>query len=450
MTRRMMRQPWVIFCLLAFTTVFIASVYDTRRESTAERQLHQAGISLSVEELKATCSPEPWQTNGLRFYRLATAKYRYPDNVHWEHLVIVGDLEHEYGHEFTNEQRDALHAFVAANAEAIAFILKAQECPFTRLPGKRYDTDDMSHLGRTRDLARLVACAALDAALSGDTATMGEMISAGLRLHEIVGEGGLLIDALVAKSLCTIAFDALEDCLYYTRPPSEVIHSWLNVLDMEIYNTYPWLGEILKNETTSQYQMFEIDGPYFKWPRNLYWQRTLLKLALEETQFFYFVQNGYILGMKSIIDMTRKDPYDWSASPEAILLEEQWDTNARNIFIYFGILSYIRALTLCANNISQAAAARATLASLLYLEDYEKMPDTLDVLTPDYLPTPAGDPFTQDELLRYRVSNSQAVFYSVGPNEKDDGGTETGHGESILDKGDIIFRVPLEATNNGS
>lgn len=447
MTGRLLKQPWVILTLLGVTVVFAASVYDARREPIVKRQLRRADIALSVEELKARYSPEPWEQNGAKFYLQAMRTYREPERSTWEHLVIAGDLQYDYGHVFTGEQRDALRAYVTANTETIALVLKAQECPFTRLTGDRYNLIQ-EYLGQSRALARLVACAALDTALSGDMASMDRMIVAGLRLPEIMTEGGLLIDALVAKGLCTIAFDALENCLYYVCPPSDILHSWLLGLDTEMNTTYRWLREIFNNETTFQYQVFEYEGPCFDWPKRLYWQRTLKKLELEWTQFSYFIQNGYVLNMKSIIAATEKHSCDLDVTPEEELREAGWSGNARNPYAFMGFDINRRLQTIAGNNIAQAAAVRAALATLLYLEDHGKMPETLEALTPGYLPLPAYDPFTRAALLHFRLDDDQALFYSVGPNKKDDGGTEAGQGKSILESGDIIFRLPIENTEN--
>lgn len=443
MTARLLKQPWVILTLLGLTVVFAASVYDTRREPTAKRQLRQADIALSVEELKARYSPEPWEQNGAKFYLEAMAKHRYPECTDWNNLVIAGDLEYDYGHVFTGEQRDALRAYVTANTETIALVLKAQECPFTRLTGDRYNLIQ-EYLGQSRALARLVVCAALDAALSGDMETMGRMIDAGLRLHEIMTEGGLVMDALNSKAICGLVFMVMEHCLYYARPPSDVIHAWLCGLDTEVYTTHRWMGEIFKNDSTLDYQMFEFEGPYFEWPRRFYWQRTLLKLALEGTQSNYFIQNGYVGAMNASIAASKENICDLGITPEIKLFDEWLSGNSRDPYGAFWRFSNdIQVVMLAGNNVAQAAAARAALASLLYLEDHGKMPETLEALTPGYLPLPTYDPFTREELIRFRVDEGQAVFYSIGPNKKDDGGTEAGQGKSILESGDIIFRLPL-------
>jgi len=213
--------------------------------------------------------------------------------------------------------------------------------------------------------------------------------------------------------------------------------------------TYRWLREIFKNETTFQYQAFEYEGPYFDWPKRLYWLRTLKNLALEWTQFSYFIQNGYVLNMKSIIAATEKHSCDLDVTPEEELREAGWSGNARNPYAFLGFDINRRLQTIAGNNIAQAATIRAALATLLYLDDHGIMPDTLEALTPVYLPLPAYDPFTREELIRFRVDDGQAVFYSVGPNEKDDGGTEAEQGKSILENGDIRFRLQIAEIEAG-
>ena len=60
---------------------------------------------------------------------------------------------------------------------------------------------------------------------------------------------------------------------------------------------------------------------------------------------------------------------------------------------------------------------------------------------PDYLSEIPRDPFTPDGTIRYRIRDDLAVFYSIGPNEQDDGGVEPE--QNLMKEGDVIFRLPL-------
>jgi hypothetical protein len=86
---------------------------------------------------------------------------------------------------------------------------------------------------------------------------------------------------------------------------------------------------------------------------------------------------------------------------------------------------------------------RLAFALAAYHVDHKKYPNSLGDLAPKYLPTIPGDIFSGKALI-YKLTDTGYVFYSVGTNEKDDGGRlltdEYQAGESRGD--DIGVRMP--------
>lgn len=75
---------------------------------------------------------------------------------------------------------------------------------------------------------------------------------------------------------------------------------------------------------------------------------------------------------------------------------------------------------------------------------HSKYPETLDTLAPQFIAKVPHDP-TGDQPLHYRTTDDgQFVLYSVGWNEKDDGGTVslTTSSSVDLDNGDWVWRYP--------
>lgn len=64
---------------------------------------------------------------------------------------------------------------------------------------------------------------------------------------------------------------------------------------------------------------------------------------------------------------------------------------------------------------------RIAFALAAYKLEHKKYPDSLGDLAPKYLPTIPGDIFSGKALV-YKLTETGYVFYSVGMNEKDDGG----------------------------
>lgn len=442
-------QRWLTYAFGCFVILYVGFIYDTSRVPTVIRQLRKADVPVSVMALKAKYTSEPGKDNGAFLYLQAMENLRDLDRPKWAYLPIAGDLKYDYGQELNEEQREALHTYVTTNTEPIRLILEAQSYPFVRFPEERYDMVEMNYLSPARDLARLLHCASLNAVLSDDLKALEQMITAGLDLPDILSEGGIFIDALVACSMRSIGICAMENCLYFACPPRDTIQTWLASLDHEQYTTLYIQRDALKNEMAKYFGFFNFEGPYFD-EADSYTLYPLLGITTAEewTQYNYFSQNKYIQSLQSLIDTAEKNFYDVAAmSKDNYLNDIEW-SNPRYFFSSLLLPPYGKAYSSFIRGIAQATTARTALASLLYLNDHGRMPTSLEILTPDYLPAPPRDPFTPDAILLYRLTDTQALFYSVGPNERDDGGKEPE--ESILEDGDIIFRVPLEATGNVS
>ena len=95
---------------------------------------------------------------------------------------------------------------------------------------------------------------------------------------------------------------------------------------------------------------------------------------------------------------------------------------------------------------AQAAVNLARTASALerYRLAHGKYPEALDALAPQFIAEVPHDPIGAQPLHYRPTEDGQFVLYSVGWNEKDDGGivSLTKGGSVDLDKGDWAWRYP--------
>jgi hypothetical protein len=61
-------------------------------------------------------------------------------------------------------------------------------------------------------------------------------------------------------------------------------------------------------------------------------------------------------------------------------------------------------------------------AARAFQEEKGQLPSTLAELVPDFLPAVPEDPFHEGQPLKYRASGEEFTVYSIGPDQKDDGG----------------------------
>ena len=85
--------------------------------------------------------------------------------------------------------------------------------------------------------------------------------------------------------------------------------------------------------------------------------------------------------------------------------------------------SYRSQATSIASSLALLRTADAAIAAELYRRRTGRMPESLAELVPVYIPAVALDPFSGREI-RYVKSSDRVVVYSVGENEKDDGGVK--------------------------
>jgi hypothetical protein len=93
--------------------------------------------------------------------------------------------------------------------------------------------------------------------------------------------------------------------------------------------------------------------------------------------------------------------------------------------------------------VAQTTTDQAALACALerFRLSNGQFPDKLDALAPRFVPQLPNDIITGDSLKYRRTDGGLFVLYSVGWNEKDDGGTP---GKMLFDEkqGDWVWRFP--------
>ena len=102
---------------------------------------------------------------------------------------------------------------------------------------------------------------------------------------------------------------------------------------------------------------------------------------------------------------------------------------------------YFTCLSAETSTIARSRAEQIGFALAVFQRELGEYPETLAVLVPDVMQEIPKDPWTGDAFLYHRTDDG-FVLYSVGPNQRDDGGGLTsfeGSDDALMD--DIIVRV---------
>jgi hypothetical protein len=96
-------------------------------------------------------------------------------------------------------------------------------------------------------------------------------------------------------------------------------------------------------------------------------------------------------------------------------------------------------------SIARHRAAAALVAATKHRLETGQLPESLDALIPDKLPTLPRDPFTTDAPLHLKTTPEELLVWSVGPDGEDDGGPHKDGEEHEAGHDDIGLRMTVAA-----
>ena len=144
---------------------------------------------------------------------------------------------------------------------------------------------------------------------------------------------------------------------------------------------------------------------------------------------------GFRRQMEETLQLCQK-PY-----PEGMLalkaMDKEW-RRKRGILTRLITPAFIKCFSRVALAEAMHRLSRLGLAATAYRLRHGALPTTADALIPDFIPRIPTDPF-DGKPIRMKMDGQDLLFYSIGPDEKDDGGKKA---ESRnLFEGDIVFRL---------
>jgi hypothetical protein len=288
--------------------------------------------------------------------------------------------------------------------------------------------------------ATLLAYDALAAAAAGNSRRAMQDVAAIFGIARQLDEP-LLLCLLMSVGIEETGFSVLQDVLDLAPPTKE---------DLELISLHP--SERYRTLLQRAIMMEEAVG-----------LTSFGMLALEPLpHFFLLIEGGrkedYVLagilgssfyrvfmlsddlkGFRHLMEETRRECQRPHA--EAMLAVEAVDRQWRR---KRGILAGLMtpALIKCFTRVSEAEAmhrlSRLGLAATAYRLKHGKLPTTPDALIPDFIPRLPVDPF-DGKPMRMKTDGPDLVFYSIGPDQKDDGGKKAETRNHY--EGDLVFRL---------
>jgi len=422
---------WLYAGLVCFAVAFALFLFGAHRAPVYVRLLQEKNVPASLKDYEACYAAAPDGENSARLYIEAEQQLVPPKKEQEDLLPFYSDMSLSYGQSLNTEEMNALQEFVSSNGTPLALVLQAQQLPFAGYPEDRY-----IFMTRMDSLGVLTLCAALDAAFDGNVERWHAMITAGLRLHEALEAGDTILDGWSIRTQCRDALRVLEYSLLHLQPTAPMVREWLALLERDRYTNFRPARQAVLNSLPED---MDIMGNVLGRMNDELGTSLLRQMTLEWLQPLFIIRCRLIHDRLEFAEAGSRDVYQAiKAYPDEYSSQ---DLGFRYMPLVF--TSYSHGTNLYHQNalvIARAAAAKAALGTLLYVKDHKSLPETLESLVPEYLSQVPRDPYTPAGNIRYRVSGSQILFYSVGPDEKDDAGTTD---DFRYETGDMVFRLPL-------
>lgn len=325
----------------------------------------------------------------------------------------------------------------------------------------------LPHLADVRDAARYMVLHARSKMFDGNYVAAIETLDATRQLGLQQMQSYTLIEQLVGAAIVRLAADEWFAMLYHAGPSltPEAIEAirqseWMNPEPLEpIRMNYD--GERMMFEDVVQYVFTDDgDGNGRLIPKQLQYAAgntesegvggdlsAVVQAAVhadrKETMAYY---NRIFDSMIEKSRLPLSDPEHWTMQAEIKQLEADKSAVQRFALVSMMLPALTRADTLIAESNMTREAARAAGAITLHLHDHGDYPRTLDLLTPEYLPSVPLDIYTGEPLTYELKGEAELFLYSVGGNFEDNGASIEVTKHQYMDhKGpaDIVFWPPI-------
>lgn len=403
----------------------------------AEQRLLEMGAAMSLEEILLPNVPEDQNAAPLyhELERLVENSPNFDQNV-----VLLQTLI--YGHDFEKSQRsirlmelseDEWHEFSAIlkSIEDISYfdiIESICERPYFRPdwdyrvgPNLIIPKNQLTEVNAASEAIYYLLYRASNQHRLGNNEAVVSCIENAFVLTEHMAQGQLLFSILSSLAKRGQAHLRLEiissrDPAFQLSDPTvfdfSVRDFWLGALNMERVAMADRVYEILKKSDNEAYAKISSESIPFMYRNNF----SLTNWHLNEDY------NSYLNSMADALEYAQMNHAQQLAIAEEA--KEKHDLIDKGKLICKTMLPY----TLIAERLmfeadTRNALAKTGFALAAYYSDKGTFPEDLYSLIPSYLKEIPTDPFSGEPLI-YKITDGGYALYSIGPNQKDDGGYE--------------------------
>ncbi len=428
----------ILVVLLIFVTAVLAAraILNYTTGKKLERYLAQAkadGVALRVKDLVPNC---PDADNGARLWKAAEALLLVEKD---DNILMSKTIESFYtGLPFDNTAKEKLSRLTEKNKKVLDLIAEAAERPCFRYRDWTGSLAYDAKIPPAISLIKAIRLLAIDAVLHAEKGAVGQALEesrSGMRFSSKLLDEPVLLDMLIAlavRKAVQISFDRIASGCDLDP---EGLARWVKEMDPG-----PWRSRFFRCLPGEKALMLEVCMEVIKgrpetvkdfygsgaYHRAVAWLLRPLLKAQVLTALTVFPE---------LESMSERPYYEQRDLVKKYLRDEapqSWPQKLLRAYVPEIGAMFLKEASFEAMMLT----ARAGLACKIYKSKTGRYPDTLDALVPDILSEVPIDPFTGKPLV-YKIANGELLIYSLGSNQKDDGGRMTYEiTKIIMDKDD--------------
>ena len=416
----LVRIGLVLFVIIVLA-LGVRAVFNFTTGKKLEAYLEKAkteGMVMSLKDLAPSCD-DP--NNAALLWKAAEALFIMPDT---EGKTLMNQTVEGffYARPLQEESRAKLAPLVEQNRKALDLILEAAGQPCFRYgDGKRrsYSIEPDNAVKMILAIRLLGIETVLRAEAGQVQAALDELRQGMLFIRKTIDEP-FLINNLVALSNTKSLLNCFAQIVRGREMDPAILSAWIKELDPEAWRTKFWRCIEIERALALETGLGVVKG-----------NKDVLKAETGGHRFFYWlvrpiqklqiilVQNQF----KEAKEMASMPYYHIKSLPkERREARESTPWYCRLSGLLFADFQsvYLKEATLEAMMLT----TKAGLACKIYKNQAGHYPENLDALVPGLLDSVPIDPFSGKPLI-YRLQDGGVLIYSVGSNEKDEGGRGT-------------------------
>lgn len=430
--KRVLSRIALVLLLVIVVILGIRAVlnYTTGRKLQAYLEDAKAkGIPLSLKEIAPHCDDPD---NAARFWKAAEALFIVPETENKE-LISRTIEDFFYARTLKEESRKKLTALAEKNRRALELVLEASGKPCFRYGDwtKRSPAIEPDNLVRMIQAIRLLGIDAELRAEAGQISAGLDECLQGMHFIRKTLDEPFLINNLIALANMKSVLNCFNRIVRDRDIDSETLAAWIKEMDPGA-----WRARFSRCIQTERVFLLESGLRAIKGDRE-----ALKETESEGNMFFYWltrpIQKPQIIWVQNQFrDLDKKVDLPYFE------MKEWAKEKARESVPWYFKMSGLQRVDFQSGFLKEATleammlTTKAGLACKIYKNKTGHYPEKLETLVPELLGKVPVDPFTGKPLI-YRLQDGGVLIYSVGSNEKDDGGRGTYQiTQLIMDKDD--------------